>query len=168
MATLEELKKLIAQRDIIDKQIAKQEQILKESFKNGVDMHSSLIDSEGFPLANVDVYSVRHARQAVICARDDRQKLTDRIEALMHELHAITKQERPSPKRECGSKRKEEGNGNDRAGSEWNFERVQAVMLDTETGLKDGDQILQFRSLHAATFNDTSRFRRVLQNSIGV
>ncbi|KHN84045.1 putative 26S proteasome non-ATPase regulatory subunit 9 [Toxocara canis] len=95
MATLEELKKLIAQRDIIDKQIAEQEQILKE---NGVDMHSSLIDSEGFPLANVDVYSVRHARQAVICARDDRQKLTDRIEALMHELHAITKQERPSPK----------------------------------------------------------------------
>lgn len=117
-------------------------------------MHSSLIDSEGFPLANVDVYSVRHARQAVICALDDRQKLTDRIEALMHELHAITKQERPSPDRslpgtkltsftsevtygliarECGSKRKEEGNGNDRAGSEWNFERVQAVMLDTET-----------------------------------
>ncbi|VDM51552.1 unnamed protein product [Toxocara canis] len=66
---------------------------------NGVDMHSSLIDSEGFPLANVDVYSVPHARQAVIGARDDRQKLTDRIEALMHELHAITKQERPSPKR---------------------------------------------------------------------
>ncbi|KHN85806.1 putative 26S proteasome non-ATPase regulatory subunit 9 [Toxocara canis] len=164
MATLEEVKKLIAQRDIIDKQIAEQEQILKE---NGVDMRSSLIDSEGFPLANVDVYSVRHARQAVICARNDRQKLNDRIEALMHELHAIAKQERPSSKSDSEGDESEQPVHRTSNHPFARVDKVSSMSPAQQAGLKDGDQILQFGSLHAATFNDMSQFTRIVQNSIG-
>ncbi|VDM40067.1 unnamed protein product [Toxocara canis] len=164
MATLEEVKKLIAQRDIIDKQIAEQEQILKE---NGVDMRSSLIDSEGFPLANVDVYSVRHARQAVICARNDRQKLNDRIEALMHELHAIAKQERPSSKSDSKGDESEQPVHRTNNHPFARVDKVSSMSPAQQAGLKDGDQILQFGSLHAATFNDMSQFTRIVQNSIG-
>lgn len=58
-------------------------------------MKTPLVDGEGFPLANVDVYSIRHARQTLICARNDRQKLTDQIEAMMLELHANARQNAP-------------------------------------------------------------------------
>lgn len=30
-------------------------------------MDEPLVDNEGFPLASVDVYQVRHARQLIIC-----------------------------------------------------------------------------------------------------
>lgn len=35
-------------------------------------------------------------------------------------------------------------------------------------GLKDGDHIVQFGSLHAANFADMAQFTNVVQNSIGV
>uniref|UniRef100_F1L3L6 26S proteasome non-ATPase regulatory subunit 9 n=1 Tax=Ascaris suum TaxID=6253 RepID=F1L3L6_ASCSU len=162
MATLEEVKKLIAQRDDVDKQIAEQEQVLKD---NGVDMKTPLVDGEGFPLANVDVYSIRHARQTLICARNDRQKLTDQIEAMMLELHANARQNapltRPSDEEEQPVHRT----------SNRPFARVDKVLPLSpaqHSGLKDGDHIVQFGSLHAANFADMAQFTNVVQNSIGV
>lgn len=36
-------------------------------FQNGVGMTGPLVDSEGFPISNIDVYQVRHARHRIIC-----------------------------------------------------------------------------------------------------
>uniref|UniRef100_A0A915AT40 26S proteasome non-ATPase regulatory subunit 9 n=1 Tax=Parascaris univalens TaxID=6257 RepID=A0A915AT40_PARUN len=162
MATLEEAKRLIAQRDDVDKQIAEQEQILKD---NGVDMKTPLVDGEGFPLTNVDIYSVRHARQTLICARNDRQKLTDQIEAMMLELHANARQNvplaRPLAEEEpCAVHRT----------SNRPFARVDNVLPLSpaeHSGLQDGDHIVQFGSLHAANFANMAQFTNVVQNSIG-
>ncbi|KAK6114285.1 hypothetical protein QQG55_55385 [Brugia pahangi] len=78
------VKKLIAARDEIDQRIAKEEEILKI---NNIDMKQSLVDKEGFPITSVDVYAVRQARCAIICAQNDRQKLTAEIEKAMLILH---------------------------------------------------------------------------------
>lgn len=50
-------------------------------------MQRSLVDAEGFPITSVDIYSVRQARYAIICAQNDRQKLTSQIEKAMLTLH---------------------------------------------------------------------------------
>ena len=36
-------------------------------FQNNVDMTSELIDAEGFPRNDIDVYQVRHARHKINC-----------------------------------------------------------------------------------------------------
>lgn len=36
-------------------------------FQNGVGMNNPLVDQEGFPISNIDVYQVRHARHRIIC-----------------------------------------------------------------------------------------------------
>lgn len=61
-------------------------------FKNNIDMKTSLVDTEGFPLSNVDIYSVRRARNAIICAQNDRKKLTTEIEKAMLALHEQMRQ----------------------------------------------------------------------------
>lgn len=35
--------------------------------QKSIGMDGPLIDSEGFPRADIDIYSVRHARQKIIC-----------------------------------------------------------------------------------------------------
>lgn len=36
--------------------------------QNGVGMDDSLVDSEGYPRSDIDVYQVRNARHKIICA----------------------------------------------------------------------------------------------------
>ena len=37
----------------------------------GVGMEEQLVDEEGFPRNDIDVYQVRHARHRIICIRND-------------------------------------------------------------------------------------------------
>ncbi len=50
---------LAARRDELEKQMREQEAILRA---NDSTMATHLIDSEGFPRADIDVYAVRYAR----------------------------------------------------------------------------------------------------------
>lgn len=54
-------------------------------------MKGSLIDAEGFPRNDIDVYQVRQARQQIICMQNDHKALMKEIEQLMHQLHAEAK-----------------------------------------------------------------------------
>lgn len=38
-------------------------------FQNNIGMNGPLVDSEGFPRNDIDVYQVRHARHKIICKR---------------------------------------------------------------------------------------------------
>uniref|UniRef100_A0A914VDZ1 Nas2 N-terminal domain-containing protein n=1 Tax=Plectus sambesii TaxID=2011161 RepID=A0A914VDZ1_9BILA len=77
MATKEEVKKLMDDRDELDKQLADHFAILKV---NNVDMETPLVDAEGFPRADIDVYAVREARNKVICKLSFPNPLTDMFE----------------------------------------------------------------------------------------
>lgn len=46
--------------------------------QDGVGMHGRLVDGEGYPRADIDVYAVRTARHRIICGsskRDDQPSL---------------------------------------------------------------------------------------------
>ncbi len=43
-------------------------------------MRGQLVDSEGFPRGDIDVYSVRSARQRVLCLRNDHKHIMKLIE----------------------------------------------------------------------------------------
>lgn len=51
-------------------------------------MTESLVDEEGFPRNDIDVYQVRHARQQIICLQNDLKALMKEIEKGIEEVHA--------------------------------------------------------------------------------
>ncbi|RKO96326.1 hypothetical protein CAUPRSCDRAFT_8270 [Caulochytrium protostelioides] len=86
------LKTLIAQRDALEAEILDLLEILKA--QGNVGMTAPLVGADGFPRADVDVYTVRHTRAEVIRKRNDAKALTDRIESELHELHRVAQLER--------------------------------------------------------------------------
>lgn len=56
--------KLIQDKDRIEGEIREQTAILET---NNVGMDDPLVDAEGFPRNDIDVYKVRHARHRIIC-----------------------------------------------------------------------------------------------------
>jgi len=55
----------------------------------GVGLNGPLIDKEGFPRADVDLFQVRAHRQRLAVLRTDRKALEERIYASLKELHAF-------------------------------------------------------------------------------
>eukprot|EP00760_Papus_ankaliazontas_P015000 PhM_4_TR16227/c0_g1_i1/m.46223/K06693/PSMD9; 26S proteasome non-ATPase regulatory subunit 9 len=53
--------------------------------------HGPLIDKEGFPRADCDVYGITVGRNRVATLRMDLQLIMDRIETSLHSLHALEK-----------------------------------------------------------------------------
>lgn len=60
----DQVMKLIEEKDRIEREIREQTAILES---NNVGMHDSLVDSDGYPRSDIDVYKVRHARHQIIC-----------------------------------------------------------------------------------------------------
>ena len=65
---MEQARVLIAQKDGIESQIETHLSILKA---NNVTMNTPLVDPEGFPRADIDIYAVRNARVRIIELRND-------------------------------------------------------------------------------------------------
>lgn len=55
--------------------------------KNKVTMNELLIDSEGFPRSDIDVYSIRTARQKIICLRNDLHTTTQELHQALVKMH---------------------------------------------------------------------------------
>jgi 26S proteasome non-ATPase regulatory subunit 9 len=72
----EQARLLIDRRSVIETELGEQLAILKA---NGVDGRSPLVDAEGFPRADIDIWAVRHARVRAIELRNDLKALTDEI-----------------------------------------------------------------------------------------
>ena len=67
---------LIERKEIIEKQISEQFTILST---NQSTMNTPLVDTEGFPRADIDVWAVRHARVRIIELKNDLNALMDTI-----------------------------------------------------------------------------------------
>ncbi|XP_014611658.1 PREDICTED: 26S proteasome non-ATPase regulatory subunit 9 [Polistes canadensis] len=57
---------------------------------NNVGMNDALVDSEGYPRQDIDVYQVRHARNRIICLTNDHKALMTKIEAGLHKVHSLS------------------------------------------------------------------------------
>ncbi|KAI5707109.1 hypothetical protein M8J75_014569 [Diaphorina citri] len=56
---------------------------------NHIGMNEPLVDSEGYPRQDVDVYQVRNARSRVVCIQNDLRALMKEIETNLHLVHSI-------------------------------------------------------------------------------
>lgn len=56
--------KLIEEKDRMESEIRDQTAILET---NHIGMHESLVDEQGYPRNDIDVFKVRHARHQIIC-----------------------------------------------------------------------------------------------------
>lgn len=72
----DQVRALMARKDAIEAEIKDRLEILKT---NNCTMQTPLVDSEGFPRADIDVWEVRHARVRIIELRNDLSAVMDTI-----------------------------------------------------------------------------------------
>ncbi len=98
----ERARSLIARKDALEAEVEAQGSILKA---NNTDMRQPLVDREGFPRDDLDVWAVRHARVRIIELRNDLAALMDEISKT---LETVYRRSPPPPP---------EGEGNSRSGA---------------------------------------------------
>jgi 26S proteasome non-ATPase regulatory subunit 9 len=82
---IKECKKLVEQKDIIEAKIQDFESVLRSS---GVGMKTPLIDDQGYPRADIDVYAIRNTRATLIPLYNDLDFKLKEIETALHLVHA--------------------------------------------------------------------------------
>jgi 26S proteasome regulatory subunit N4 len=85
----ERARALMARKDAIEAELEAQGSILKA---NNTDMRQPLVDREGFPRNDLDVWAVRHARVRIIELRNDLTALMDEIAKALETVYP-----RPTP-----------------------------------------------------------------------
>uniref|UniRef100_A0AC34QNQ0 Nas2 N-terminal domain-containing protein n=1 Tax=Panagrolaimus sp. JU765 TaxID=591449 RepID=A0AC34QNQ0_9BILA len=154
---MDDAKDLIAKRDQVDKEIEEHFTVLKN---NGVDMKTALVDSEGFPRNDIDIYAIRDARVKIIRLQNDRSALSKEIEEKLAEIHTS----------------KSAGNGNledEKAVHRTTnrpFLKISRVEPDSpadEGGLKADDLIVQFGTLHGDNYKDLQQLSDVMKAAVG-
>lgn len=88
-----ELQRLEAKRTSEEQRGAETFRQLQEQFPAGTPpqdvMTAKLVDKDGFPRADVDVYRVRHLRQELVCLRNDLKGINEQISKSLEALHAL-------------------------------------------------------------------------------
>ena len=75
---------LIARKEAIESEMEAHISVLKA---NSMTLNSPLVDNEGFPLSNVDIYAVRGARVRIIELRNDLKTVTDDIAKVLEKVY---------------------------------------------------------------------------------
>eukprot|EP00842_Homolaphlyctis_polyrhiza_P001725 jgi/Hompol1/2553/HPOL_002952-RA len=139
---LAEAQTLVRKRDALESQLAEFDSLLKS---HNIGMTEPLVDREGFPRADVDVYAIRNARASIIRLRNDHKALTGQIEIMLQRVHALAKAEGIAP---------QTGARASAAAPAAPFARVNAVAPDSpcwEAGLLRDDFIVRFGPVTAQT-----------------
>ncbi|XP_065212079.1 26S proteasome non-ATPase regulatory subunit 9 [Planococcus citri] len=125
--------------------------------KNNTDMNEALVDAEGYPRADIDVYQVRHARHKVICIRNDLKKIMIEIEKCLHAIHAE------------GSLSVQMESMDVEITSDTPIARVTSITAGSpsdEAGLQVGDLITNFGSVNSSNFNGLADISNIVKHSI--
>ncbi|XP_045612882.1 26S proteasome non-ATPase regulatory subunit 9 isoform X1 [Procambarus clarkii] len=142
----------------------KLEQTLKELWdvlkSNNVGMTEPVIDSEGYPRSDIDVYQVRHARHQIKCLQNDHTALLRHIEEGLAVVLSPSNVEAmdpngvsvspPTPSREP-------------------FARVDYIALGSPAsiaGVEEKDLVTQFGSITSDNFRSMANLSQVVQHSV--
>ncbi|SNX85443.1 related to 26S proteasome non-ATPase regulatory subunit 9 [Melanopsichium pennsylvanicum] len=109
---------------------------------NDIDMHTLLVDAQGFPLANKDLMAIRTARQRINILRNDSKAVRERVSKLL-ELAINGDEVSVTPANSSAARRAAEFKA---------FARVNSVAENSPAktaGLQAGDEILSFGSVTA-------------------
>ncbi|XP_065846250.1 26S proteasome non-ATPase regulatory subunit 9-like [Oscarella lobularis] len=154
-----DVRDLIAQKDAIEAEIKALSDVLDS--QKGVGMNEPLVDTEGFPRADIDIYSVRTARNKIIRLHNDHKSLMSQIERSLHAMHA----------RERDDTDKNKDSEDDRnLGLRKPFLKVNLVSENSPASvceLKVGDCVLEFGSINAENFRSLQDVGELVKNSEG-
>lgn len=83
LTPLDQARLLMSQKDSLEAELQSQLSVLRS---HNATMSTSLVDAEGFPRADIDIYAVRNARVRIIELRND---LTRVMEAIGRALEGV-------------------------------------------------------------------------------
>ena len=86
--TQQELMLLMEKKKLIEEQMEAYSSFLTSPGNPGMD--EPLIDEEGFPRADIDLYKVREARNKIICLNNDLKEVTDQLKAGLEDMHSTS------------------------------------------------------------------------------
>ncbi|XP_011159623.1 26S proteasome non-ATPase regulatory subunit 9 [Solenopsis invicta] len=149
---------LIKEKDKIESDLRALKEILDS---NHIGMDEPLVDSEGYPRQDIDVYQVRHTRHQIICLTNDHKDLMKKIEEGLHRVHAL-----------AGANKTEQSISDVSDMQEMEalepFLRVNLVSAGSpaETaGIQVEDLILEFGSIHCRNFKSLTDIGKLVENS---
>ncbi|XP_060077227.1 26S proteasome non-ATPase regulatory subunit 9-like [Ylistrum balloti] len=163
-ASMENMNHLMKRKTELEAEIKALNDVLES--QQGIGMKEPLVDKEGFPRSDIDIYSVRHARHQVICLQNDHKSLMAEIEEELYKIHAEARKEKGEVM---------ENNEDDeciqaqalaeRLSPFAEVDRVDEGSPASEAGLKVGDAIVQFGSITASKFQSLQNIASVVQHS---
>ncbi|XP_072520784.1 26S proteasome non-ATPase regulatory subunit 9 [Salminus brasiliensis] len=159
--TVEDVQRLIKKKDEIEEQIKAYYDVLED--QGDVGMDGPLVDIEGYPRADVDLFQIRTARHSISCLQNDHKAIMVEIEEALHKLHAREKAKREQDQAEAQRMEQE-------TSLPAPFARVDAVTQGSpayQAGLHIGDEIIQFGSVNTSNFQNLQNIASVVQHSEG-
>ncbi|XP_031426996.1 26S proteasome non-ATPase regulatory subunit 9 isoform X2 [Clupea harengus] len=160
--TAEDVQNLIKKKDEIEEQIKAYYDVLEDQ---GVGAEGPLVDIEGFPRADLDLYQVRTARNSISCLQNDHTSLMLEIEEALHQLHAHERAKRERDQQEAVEEGMEQESPLPPA-----FARVDHVTQGSpasQAGLRVEDEIIEFGSVNPGNFQNLQNIASVVQHSEG-
>ncbi|XP_028312737.1 26S proteasome non-ATPase regulatory subunit 9 isoform X2 [Gouania willdenowi] len=160
--TMDDVKNLIKKKDEIEEQIKAYYDVLEDQ---GVGVSGPLVDAEGFPRADVNLYQIRTARHNISCLQNDHKALMVEIEEALHQLHAREKEKHQQDEAEAQEEAMEQ-----EATVLPPFARVDAVTSGSPAsgaGLRVGDEVIEFGSVNTGNFQSLQNISSVVQHSEG-
>ncbi|GAB0096467.1 26S proteasome non-ATPase regulatory subunit 9 [Sergentomyia squamirostris] len=172
----EEVLKLMEEKTKFEQKLSELNQILEA---NGVGMDEPLVDSEGFPRSDIDVYQVRTARQQIICTRNDLKALMMQIEQGLEHYFAEQKSNASAGSSSGSSTTtkladySENGVGCSVAVTRevsTSYTPICKVNLVAtggpaeQAGFRVGDEVIEFGSLNASNFRELAQIAEIVKN----
>ncbi|XP_035514627.1 26S proteasome non-ATPase regulatory subunit 9 [Morone saxatilis] len=160
--TMEDVKNLVKKKDELEEQIKAYYDVLEDQ---GVGVEGPLVDEEGYPRADVNVYQIRTARHNISCLQNDHKAIMVEIEEALHKLHAREKAKREQDETEAVDEAMEQ-----QVTLPPPFARVDAVTQGSPAcgaGLRVGDGVIEFGSVNTGNFQNLQNIASVVQHSEG-
>lgn len=138
---------------------------------NSVGMEEPLVDNEGYPRSDIDVYKVRHARHRIICLLNDHKAIMKDIERSLHDYHAQVSRNGATENGGPAAAHQNVAHGGSAAAAPpLPFAVVGKVENGSPAdvaGLHAGDKIVKFGSVNGENFKDVTDIAAVVQHSVG-
>jgi len=176
MATMENIRNLIAKKDAMEKEMVDTRKYLDEL---RVGMTEPLVDREGYPRADIDLYAVRSARQRVNCLQTDLRELIKEIENQLHILHGQSENGDQTSNGQANGhsvsvEEESTATGNADQPAPHRTSNVPFLKIDeivagspaADSGLVNNDLLIQFGSLCHTNFSQMQQVAEIVQNSV--
>ncbi|XP_063640885.1 26S proteasome non-ATPase regulatory subunit 9 isoform X2 [Pan troglodytes] len=167
--TVSDVQELMRRKEEIEAQIKANYDVLES--QKGIGMNEPLVDCEGYPRSDVDLYQVRTARHNIICLQNDHKAVMKQVEEALHQLHARDKEKQARDMAEAHKEAMSRKLGQSESqGPPQAFAKVNSISPGSPAsiaGLQADDEIVEFGSVNTQNFQSLHNIGSVVQHSEG-